>query len=427
MDGDMMGKKGDTIRTPIKRRRSLSEAPYSPKNRQRGGSGSSSEDSGNDVAVATNSDLIVSLRETLTGENQRPIFLLSISNSRSDTILGKVQGDHVTAYQAFLEMLIIASEGYDIREVTTTIAKIAKAIMPNKENLFDDLLNDISNKEKESLSHHERREVVAVLKNLVSKEILAKTQKDLIAGKRKIYMEAVEKMAQTFIEEINLDDNIAFKKMGPSDGAEGAKIRVATHALKAASALTHLINDSTTRAENHFYDDYIKVRAPYKDGANALFGKDNIIDIHKNQDKTKIDWTDLYGLIKEEKIAEFFGTMFDFKYDNHFREDIDVLYEVVAKHLIIMFNAFENLKKRDTDHIIDLFLKKQVLENSGWKNHLTSSNNNQDAKITLGNSIFFAPDEHVILKHGITRHANLREFRMLSEKEIVRQLYLGKI
>lgn len=64
--------------------------------------------------------------------------------------------------------------------------------------------------------------------------------------------------------------------------------------------------------------------------------------------------------------------MFDFCYDKHQESDIELLYEVTARHLVIMFRAFDNLQHYENglrSQIIDTFLQKEVLEKSRWNEH----------------------------------------------------------
>ncbi len=62
---------------------------------------------------------------------------------QTDTALGKAQGDHVTAYKSFLEMLLTATEGKSVRKAAGIIANVAKSLLPNNAQKFDDILSSL--------------------------------------------------------------------------------------------------------------------------------------------------------------------------------------------------------------------------------------------------------------------------------------------
>ena len=157
-------KKSETIiYTPAKTQKtsSLDNSPNSQS------SGQSS-----DIAVTTadNQNLLVTIREAKTTATSKKILLLSISNSRPDTALGKEQEDHVTAYKSFLEMLITATEGQDIKKLPYAIAKVAKALIPDKVQEFDKILTDLDDKISKVISRNKRHEIIDKLKLSVEDE-----------------------------------------------------------------------------------------------------------------------------------------------------------------------------------------------------------------------------------------------------------------
>ncbi len=94
-----------------------------------------------DVAMtgALNQRLIVDMYEGVDDKGNRKIEL-AISDRRPPTHLGgDKQGDHVTAYIAYLHMLITAVDGESIQKAVSIITEAAKAILPNKVAIFNGL------------------------------------------------------------------------------------------------------------------------------------------------------------------------------------------------------------------------------------------------------------------------------------------------
>lgn len=395
---------------------------------------SSEGSSDQDIAVADNRNLIVSVTEAETTVSKKKVILLSISNARPNTALGTAQGDHVTAYKSFLEMLTVAVEGKKVRKSSKVIVEVAKSILPNKAKKFDEVLKNLEEEINAVVSREKRREIIEDLKNVKNSEgknkygdkELGRVEEVLKASRRHVFMTVLQKVGQKFIEEINLDEETAFKKEGKVDKTEGTRVKIATHALKAISGLKTIydLRDCDENIEpqiNRFYKNCIKIGAPYRDGANAIFGRDKVgrlDNIWKDTSDKKAFLVRFYSDVNKEKtasitseIAGFIGNLFDFKHDVHgTKTDArKLLYKVIAKHIVIMFRAFDEFKsfsEEDKNSIIDQFLSDEVLNNQGWLN----SNIRQGKK-------FFKLDLKS-LKNGIKECANLSEFRMLSDEEI---------
>lgn len=160
------------------------------------------------------------------------------------------------------------------------------------------------------------------------------------------------------------------------------------HALKAINELDAIIKDVTIPdiVLEFFYHDYIKNGAKYKDGLNAVVGDDKRYTVNRALKEWSTTVTPkrdilegLHSNVTPEKIAGFFGDLFDFDYNKHKSDDLEVLYEVTARHLVIMFHAFDELQKYDDtsrNKIVDSFLQKEVLEKSRWSEHLVEPDMN---------------------------------------------------
>ena len=63
------------------------------------------------------------------------------------------------------------------------------------------------------------------------------------------------------MRQLNIDDTISFRKVGAVDRTEGARVRKATHALKAISdivTISYTNNDVCDQEMDYFYENYLK-------------------------------------------------------------------------------------------------------------------------------------------------------------------------
>lgn len=410
------GKKQDNQSiTPIKTTAGNAQNIQTPVTKKRAQSDGSSNSSNLLVGVSQNQDILIFVEVVKTTNTGRSIILISISDNRPPTALGNTQGDHVTAYKSFLEMLASAMQGRNIKNIPKYLNSLAVSILPDKKDKFNVMLKILNEKVSKVVTKSQQDEAIRALKaKKIDPNTIENTRALYKSARIDIYKDVVRLMGQVFLQEVNLDEATAFKKEGQSDKTEGARVKKAIHALKAVDDLLS-IDDADNKQLNYFYENYIKTGAPYKDGANAIFGEKAVKILDKSWSKlgSKDKRNKIKGLYNDnvvDKIADFFGDLFDFQYQKH-KDRLDVptlLYEVTAKRIIIMFHAFEKLQNIDNnakDKIIDKFLKDKVLENQGWR-QFKIKQGKKKTELTLD-----------ILKLRLNNYANLEEFRILSEQE----------
>jgi hypothetical protein len=255
-------------------------------------------------------------------------------------------------------------------------------------------------------------------------DTLRHADQSLKDARRHMFMRMVERVGQYFITQVNLEEDTAFRKEGRSDAGEGLRVKRAIYCLKAINDLAKIYHhgedgEPDAKRMDAFYRKYIQIGAKFKIGANACFGEGVVASLDKLWKESIKDIPDsqraflfrLYrGFDKEQKIGECFGDLFDFRNDSHERLIArDILYKVVAKHLVTMFNAFDEFKSYDEPtrtRIVDCFLSNTVLEAQGWKD--LKAQRGRMGKVSL---------DILSLKEGVSRFAQLDEFRMLSETE----------
>lgn len=397
------------------KRKVSSEVEGSPQSDSSGGSSDIM------VATASNRDLIVSVEESLTSASNKKVALLSISNQRPDTALGKTQGDHVTAYRSFIEMLVTAVEGVPLRKAAVIISNTFKALLPEGSNRFDEILKNMAPQIARIPSSNERKEIIQALRDTgnYDKNFLSNHNEIMKSYKRSVLMSIVRETGQEFIKQINLNDETAFRKEGQTDKTEGPRVKKAIHGLKAVNDLKAVFDESDPLVKetrmDRFYKKYIETSAPYKDGANAIFGEKTIKLLNKKWDSSiynnVVFFNNLYRNLNKDKVSELFGDLFDFKYETHGKKakSEELLYKVTAKHIVTMFRAFDDLQSFDNEtkqQIINRFIQKEILQDQGWSNHIKRDGTKR------------VPMNFETLKEGVGKHLNLEENRMFSEEEI---------
>jgi hypothetical protein len=82
--------------------------------------------------------------------------------------------------------------------------------------------------------------------------------------------------------------------------------------------------------------------------------------------KKKPDGVDylLEGNEGYKAIGMYMSYCLDYEYDDHKDRDINILYVVLARHIVITFNAFPNLKDLEIEQIKDAFFE-EVLDKEG--------------------------------------------------------------
>jgi hypothetical protein len=380
------------------------------------------------VSAADKQDLIVSVRDLLAADGIKKMQL-SISNLRPSTALGKAQGDHVTAYQCLLEMLMIAVAGQPLRLCAEIIATTAKSILPDQSMTFDTVLALQLAQIESVLTPEERHELLGPKDQYDVKKI--RLDNSLKMARRAVFKQMVEQIGETFIREVNLDAHTAFARVGAMDRAQGSRVKKAIHGLKAINDLANLIEilsdssinivDQEQRVEN-FYNDYIKTYAPYKDGANEIFGTVQITCLNTQWERLSGDQrtTSLQTLQLElltsgdfiKVMGSCFGNLFDFKYDVHkdAEDAAAVLFEVIAKHMVVMFRAFPRLRSFEEaikENIIDEFINECVLKEQRWSQFSILIEENEKP----------IPMSIALVKAEVLKLIDFTEYRLVSSDE----------
>ncbi len=354
-----------------RRAQSHVQTPVDPDKKE----GYSSDSSAGGVAHCEITDLVLSVREDL--DNSLRIF---VSNSRPDTHLGSKQGDHVSAFISFIQMLATVVEDENIKKVSHYLADVAKAVIPDKADIFDEIMKNFYQKAETMYSRVERKRLIAESRERgEDPDKIERLKNSLKFSERAMFRDVIQEMGEGLLKQMNLEEDMAFSKVGESDRAEGARVKKAVHALKTINTINKLLSKDLISPNEleFFYHDYLKTGAKCKDGLNAVLqnGENGYTSSKAIRDwtQTEADKREILEKINEnstpEKIAGFIGDLFDFQYEKHRSDNIRSLHKATARHLVIMFHAFDQLQSmspEDKRAIVQSFLQSEVLEKSGW-------------------------------------------------------------
>ena len=364
---------GDAKTPDAHKRRTQSHAqtPSDPNKKE----GYSSDSSAGVVAHCEVQDLVLSVRES--HDNSLRIF---VSNSRPDTHLGSKQGDHVSAFVSFIQMLATVVEDENIKKVSHYLADVAKAVIPDKADIFDEIMKNFYQKAETMYSRVERKKLIAESRDRAEDpDKIERLKNSLKFSERALFRDVIQEMGEGLLKQMNLEEDMAFRKEGEADRAEGSRVKKAVHALKTINTTNRLLSKDVISGNelDFFFHDYVKTGAKCKDGLNAVLhdGGNGYTSSRVIRDWTQTE-TDKRGILEKinenstpEKIAGFIGDLFDFQYEKHHSDNIRSLHKVTARHLVIMFHAFDQLQSmssEDKSAVVKSFLQSEVLEKSGW-------------------------------------------------------------
>jgi hypothetical protein len=366
-------------------------------------------------------------------------IMISIADDRLATSLGDKQGDHVSAYRLYLEILCQIGSCEDYTMIPKRIANIAKAIMPPKDHRrVDEKLKKFRADQSSLLPRESRKEMTAALSHLKEeietvKEMIStlsdsdkdkKTRKAMLVildianqkdkakhtlkqGEMSVTIEAIHELGQEFITALNESEEMTFAKSGGNktkDSVDGPNVQKGLYGLQAMNVLLSLKDADKINDEDYInllYDRLLESRSTLLQGLRQLDcdnsvlaktkptsmkkagGSDITILEHEKkvekgedislQEKQKL-FEDLLRITDQdkiaEKIAELIGNLFDFP--NKDGRKSELLEVVIARHLVIIFNAFPMLQTLDQnmqDNIIYSFIDNKILKDQKWEDY----------------------------------------------------------
>ena len=297
----------------------------------------------------------------ITNNGSENIIEIIPSTWRMETFQGAKQGDHITAYVLLLESLTHIKEK-SINELPEKFYEFAKAILPEKHNIFLFHKNNIEKK---------TNEMNGAYKFICKK--LKGNNNSLIEIFRELYVRAImrhiEDVCDIFIREINsLEDAVC-----PSDRKKGMRKTIVNRLKK------NIENPNFSVSEKR--EIYEKLNNSVKNKEDGNFTVDELNKISKKLlDITPMRKYHEGTAIKkirdllEKKTLDFpeigktIAKLYDYpKVENMAYNDVNRLCKTLARHLVINFMTFYKLlglqvqsKKEICCHCVDHILYFQL-------------------------------------------------------------------
>lgn len=280
-------------------------------------------------------------------------------------------------------------------------------------------------------------------------------------------------LGNTFVVEMQNAKNMAFAKQGESDKGEGPRVKGGIFTLKLINELKKINGLSGELKDQQIKSFKLKLEEPYselrqglKKVVKILFAENldmefltleaskNYSTITNNVNKDPkfkdepddvkaaeiekrklnsqqvkrndladkkvnelITSGDLFNLLTSKEgeipnvVGKAFGDLFDFECKGGRKENL--MYEVTARHLVIMFNAFDALQEfgeLQKTQMINTFIEKEVLENQKWNEYKIDIEDEMEEENSLNL-------EDIITGIGGEANLNNRNYKMLSQSE----------
>lgn len=347
-----------------------------------------------------NQTITVSINEEIKYNQIRFVLFIAESSTRPKTALSKGQGDHVTGYVCFLEMLMEVTRGRSLQDCAEIIVETFIAVFPHKRGLFEHLRLDFNANIERICTPKVRHEVRDLLTWFLENKValsqmptidlpaisfgeidVSNIHENLKYAKQRAYANMIQQSAQKFLEKVNQDETIAFSREGKfkSEEGQGSKIKEATYQLKLYNELLRLSQNTASMSKENieiFHGDFLQKHARCVSAFNATFGhqfesvRNTWHELNATEKSTEIlNMKNQLKFIEEgiwfksdahyrktneryivatgvERIANCIGELFDYKFDavkNQDASEPDRLFLVTARHIIIMLKTFPAL------------------------------------------------------------------------------------
>jgi hypothetical protein len=346
-------------------------------------------------------------------------------------------------------MICTTVEGEEVTNIPDRIRKIANSVLDEETKLkdFERKVDEFKSMQGVSFAREDRKKLTFSLRNIpkdipntvtqnddqkqslyylaqFSPDKINKLKKSLKESEDNQIAELIEDLGSSLLSSMQQLEGIAFPKIkeGSKDLKEGQRVKNAINTLKAYDWIIKLQeiekqqNSEAYREIIGQFGDLLQEKySPLKAGLKALFENKNqdlfnLLENRKNLESDEKINEIVKKMLKLKPdtgiIGECIGNLFDFKASDSRAKEPDTLYKVVARHIVIAFNAFENIGSIGENYkgsIINSFINNGVLIKNNWKD-VKVGEKREEVKLDVN-----------IIKERIKRYANLSENKMLSK------------
>lgn len=232
------------------------------------------------VNISTNT-IIINSEPTSDG-----LHFNLVSNIRTDTEEGKKQGDHVTAYRTFLELISAGIEHQEPADAIDSLIKMANCFLPqdNVESLQkikEDYLTEFNEK---GMSREDRKKLTAGLRiSRIDEEKIQKIKNSLKMTNNVILGKYIAQISIQILSDTNQMENMTFSKSRKDKkGDEDTKIGMAIKALKSLDRLIFISNEKDEELRKEMLDEFVSKTGKeyyFLNGLNYFFkNSDSLIE-----------------------------------------------------------------------------------------------------------------------------------------------------
>lgn len=343
---------------------------------------------------------------------------LSLTDARPPTHLGKSQGDHITAYVAYLDLIMTLGDGMNTREVAEVVAKVSTALVPG----LDDILDAIVKRGDEQLVRYPDRELRKNIYNAMkvypqfNADERRKAKNAFIAARNTVYCRTIEAMVEACLISFNNNKMAVLAKAVKSVKEPGrAPGPVERYAIGRLRLLNRGFLDIPLHLDERdwvddFYQRYVVGDATQATVLNRLWeshkGGTGWRDCIKRELEKSKQWdeskclspnnpqklhadflkhfddhkakkagieallSDVRSTCSNELLASLFLDLLDFPYEKNRTDTLksEDIGRILAFHLLVMFHSFKGIaEKCDRAEVVELFAEKaRTLDRRGF-------------------------------------------------------------
>ncbi|MCD6045494.1 MAG: hypothetical protein K0R48_657 [Gammaproteobacteria bacterium] len=315
-------------------------------------------------------------------------FQLIISTDRPKTAIPSSQGDHITAYAVFLEIIYAAVQDEPISSVVNILNRIARIFLYEDASSIAELETKINKSsdfiQENTVDNDKRKEITKKLRESGFPEEDVKKIKSSL--KNDYYLHLISLICDAgrfFIQRTNIMPDIArirteeivkLKGQIKSDkekSVEGKSTeKESLRALKAYNELIRIIREKDDEKKKSLFEDF----QSDDDLCSGLRDTEAVtrfhIDINKEINIEALEKIELFAPIHIRRIGYFIEGLFDYiKLDSEETlEQVEILYSLAARHIAFIFTAFKYLcemKNEQKIQVIEHYLN-YVMKHQGW-------------------------------------------------------------
>lgn len=341
--------------------------------------------SGKDLHVILSTDRLKTSLKTKGGKSKK-------DGKKSS---GGSQGDHVTAYRTFFQLVAAGIANQEPEEGIQSLCNIAYSYLLVKKNGKDETLEFLQKQCKQKLEktmpRETRKKMTSKMRKSPSpfsfdeKMEIEPAKFSLKYTRTSILAKYMSKIATYIVQKTNEQKDMTFPKERTADVKVVSTPRDIKIAIKALASMERLLYIATLPTEDRLeeLEEFNKMHGSehyYVKGKEHFFKEyDAIVELtsYANEDAVKIlkKIDQLSKKVIAQIVAFFMEVLYDYRRTSNtgqYKNDVNVLYRSSARHIVILFRSFKNIVNfvgKHKEYMCRYFLH-SVFKRQGWKDHV---------------------------------------------------------